>query len=390
MIKRNNKKGFTIVELVIVIAVIAILAAVLIPTFAGIIKKAQLSSDQQAVRNMNVALAASGDLEDDMNKVIDALSENGFNSKKALIPVSKDYEFMYSKANDCIVLVNAEDAANKVVVYPEDITYDANDCVSLEASVKYLDVAANDVAALEEALVTGNENIKLEADIKLETEITLPAGSNVTLDLNGHKLTTDKPDGSRSKYLVAGKNSTLTIVNGEISARGIQVNNGGKLVIGKDANVVVNAVDDNGGACIWINEGGEVVIDGGTFTATGGDKATTAEDIGPEPGVINNSGTLTINDGTFTALNTGCYAINNYGTLVINGGTFKAWRGVLSSTAGTLTVNGGDFTVTDTSAGGHVIYAAGAGVVVNVTGGTFSSEDFSIGEGVTFSDTRTK
>ena len=43
MINRNNKKGFTIVELVIVIAVIVVLAAVLIPTFASIIKKADTS-----------------------------------------------------------------------------------------------------------------------------------------------------------------------------------------------------------------------------------------------------------------------------------------------------------------------------------------------------------
>ena len=121
MIKRNNKKGFTIVELVIVIAVIAILAAVLIPTFAGIIKKAQLSSDQQAVRNMNVALAASGDLEG-INAVIDALAENGFNSEKALIPVSKGYKFMWSAAANCIVLLDETGA----VVYPADIEY-AND-----------------------------------------------------------------------------------------------------------------------------------------------------------------------------------------------------------------------------------------------------------------------
>lgn len=45
--KRNNKKGFTIVELVIVIAVIAILAGVLIPTFAGIVDKANKSAAQQ-------------------------------------------------------------------------------------------------------------------------------------------------------------------------------------------------------------------------------------------------------------------------------------------------------------------------------------------------------
>ena len=47
--KRNNKKGFTIVELVIVIAVIAILAAVLIPTFSGVIEKANKSSANKLI-----------------------------------------------------------------------------------------------------------------------------------------------------------------------------------------------------------------------------------------------------------------------------------------------------------------------------------------------------
>lgn len=49
--KRNNKKGFTIVELVIVIAVIAILAGVLIPTFAGVINKANESKALQEAKN---------------------------------------------------------------------------------------------------------------------------------------------------------------------------------------------------------------------------------------------------------------------------------------------------------------------------------------------------
>ena len=49
--KKTNRKGFTIVELVIVIAVIAILAAVLIPTFAGITKKANESKALQEAKN---------------------------------------------------------------------------------------------------------------------------------------------------------------------------------------------------------------------------------------------------------------------------------------------------------------------------------------------------
>ena len=40
----KDKKAFTLVELVIVIAVIAILAAVLIPTFSGIVLRARTSS----------------------------------------------------------------------------------------------------------------------------------------------------------------------------------------------------------------------------------------------------------------------------------------------------------------------------------------------------------
>ena len=49
--KKLNKKGFTIVELVIVIAVIAILAAVLIPTFAAVVEKANRSAAMQNARN---------------------------------------------------------------------------------------------------------------------------------------------------------------------------------------------------------------------------------------------------------------------------------------------------------------------------------------------------
>lgn len=49
--KNTKKKGFTIVELVIVIAVIAILAAVLIPTFTSVIAKANESKAMQQAKS---------------------------------------------------------------------------------------------------------------------------------------------------------------------------------------------------------------------------------------------------------------------------------------------------------------------------------------------------
>lgn len=49
--KNTKKRGFTIVELVVVIAVIAILASVLIPTFSDIVTKAKKTAALQDARN---------------------------------------------------------------------------------------------------------------------------------------------------------------------------------------------------------------------------------------------------------------------------------------------------------------------------------------------------
>ena len=74
-----NKKGFTIVELVIVIAVIAILAAVLIPTFSGVIQKANESSAQQGAANIyKLYLADKADEDDFEDTLVIKVDEKTF------------------------------------------------------------------------------------------------------------------------------------------------------------------------------------------------------------------------------------------------------------------------------------------------------------------------
>ena len=114
--KKSNKKGFTIVELVIVIAVIAILAAVMIPTFSSLVKKANLSNDKSFVRNVNVTLAAEGAIEKftTPGDAIDALNRNGFSGKYNTY--SSGYHYCYSLEKNKMYLL---DDSNEVI-YPEE------------------------------------------------------------------------------------------------------------------------------------------------------------------------------------------------------------------------------------------------------------------------------
>ena len=115
---KNNKKGFTIVELVIVIAVIAILAAVLIPTFSNIIKRANESADIQAVRNMNTYLAINEITEGKtIIDVYDALEKGGMTAKNYKPLTSDRYFFWDSTLNR---ILYTDDQYN--VTFPEEYT----------------------------------------------------------------------------------------------------------------------------------------------------------------------------------------------------------------------------------------------------------------------------
>ena len=97
--KRSTKKGFTIVELVIVIAIIAILAAVLIPTFASLIQKANVSKDTQLVKNLNTALAANGKEHKTMTEALAAAAEFGYDVGKINASATGN-EILWDSEND--------------------------------------------------------------------------------------------------------------------------------------------------------------------------------------------------------------------------------------------------------------------------------------------------
>ena len=69
MRKMKNKKGFTLMEMLIVVAIIAILIAIAIPTFASSLNKARVATDEANIRSgyaevMTEVLLGNFDVED--------------------------------------------------------------------------------------------------------------------------------------------------------------------------------------------------------------------------------------------------------------------------------------------------------------------------------------
>ena len=221
--KKSNRKGFTIVELVIVIAVIAILAAVLIPTFASIIKKANMSADQQAVRQMNTLLASEGAVEkpESISEARIILLEADIEMKDYK-PLTKDMYFYWVKSENRIIYADKD---NKVI-FPaeyEDLEYKMGDWFSLSGEIVESDdwkknITSNtakitDGAELvslmkaynnKDTKATGVTTITLDKDVDLMGSAAnfAKVSGNFTIDGNGHKIY-----GVNSNESVSNKNN---------------------------------------------------------------------------------------------------------------------------------------------------------------------------------------
>ena len=227
--KKTNKKGFTIVELVIVIAVVAILAAVLIPTFVSVTKKANQSADIQACRQMNTYLAVNEVTADkDIVEVYKALEEGGMTAKNYKPLSSNTYYFWDSKLNRVLYTnenyevtfpeeyknVKHSDADHQWYSLSAEIKGDKNYTTTTEnekttitvSSGAQLYQAVKDLPQSEEIKLSSKNNFKgiFQNSIKQDTVITLSrdidmmggefsfgairAGKKFTLDGNGHTV----------------------------------------------------------------------------------------------------------------------------------------------------------------------------------------------------------
>ncbi|NQY73783.1 MAG: prepilin-type N-terminal cleavage/methylation domain-containing protein [Candidatus Margulisbacteria bacterium] len=88
----KNQKGFTMVELLIVVAIVGILAAIALPRFTSSTKDAKIKADMATIANINLQWEVQN-IEDGKYKSLNALlvNKNYFPAGKPVCPFGKSF-----------------------------------------------------------------------------------------------------------------------------------------------------------------------------------------------------------------------------------------------------------------------------------------------------------
>ncbi len=248
--KASKKRGFTIIELVIVIAVIAILAAVLIPTFANIIQKANVANDVALARNMNTILIAdeaTNGKSTDMYDVLIALEQGGFKLEN-LNPRADGNVFAWDKANNQIVYLDKKNP-DKPIFQAKEIGANKGDLyITTRKAEVFADYPgysyyfASDIKGnitLDEGSCLDTGEFALNGDVSVVTKKDVEIHGTI----NG-TITVNSPSGKITNYSVVNnkvviKNTAATSYHerGHVAAMEIQNTLTGKVVLENDAYV---------------------------------------------------------------------------------------------------------------------------------------------------------
>ncbi len=226
---RNSKKGFTIVELIIVIAVIAVLAAVLIPTFSNLIQKANEAKDTALVSNLNKAVAMDNGSKETVYDVLKVAEDiAGINVAK-INAAANSNEILWDSANKCFVY-----SVNGTIKYiPDTKTKDvAGDYDYWKLSSNQEDVKANKYsiywtgAALSEiTATTGFDAGEAEIGKIIYQREDNATAQTVTIRTNGGELEVSAKPDTVYHYDVASKVVVTKVHNASYHENGTVVGN---------------------------------------------------------------------------------------------------------------------------------------------------------------------
>lgn len=212
--KQQKRKGFTLVELLIVIAILAILATVSIVGYTSFINKAQIANDTALLKQINDLLIADetvngGQKRPTMQDALNVVEENGFVVEK-FTPTAQGYNYVWNCQTNRFLLLNENcevvapvgeelDKANSYV-----IVHNEQDIANWEGYCFYLAKDFKLDSGKTELTVSTGVDAGMSENIDIVYNNTGSAQS-VTIRTNGGNLAVNAPNDSVNHYGTAGK-----------------------------------------------------------------------------------------------------------------------------------------------------------------------------------------
>ncbi len=273
-----KKKGFTLVELVIVVAVIAVLSAILVPTIGCVVEDAKETNDAATVRLLNAALVedqAENGQPELFRDALAAMERKGYNIEKLTPRSSGDIlwdsvnnRFALYKDGNPVYLDNSTAEPKKINLWKIVETEDENGNpinITLDEEYSHYLKGENYVAdqlTVKTGLDVGN-NTGITA-IEYKPEST--TAQSVVIRTNGGKLTIlDTNNDSAQKHY--GKAEYIDVSTGtscyhEFGDVDVLIAKAGKVYAESGSSISIVAKEEN--ATIEKNESSVIGIDLGT------------------------------------------------------------------------------------------------------------------------------
>ena len=113
---KKNEKGFTLAELLVVVAIIAIMVAIMIPVFGSSTKKATLETDVANVRSTLADLVATEMTADDFDGTV-TIAKSKLDAAAPNSTVTDD-----ATADKLTVTLTSDTSMSEEIPYDSDIT----------------------------------------------------------------------------------------------------------------------------------------------------------------------------------------------------------------------------------------------------------------------------
>ena len=223
--KKTQKKGFTIVELLIVIAVIAVLTAVMVPVMITLIDDAEMSADEQTVASLNKAIAAETDDIDTMSDAVEAASGKGYDVETIAAGLDSDGVLVWDSTTKYFALVGEDGSeiyANGSLGDSEclfRIAYNEEDIGTADADPEGGSVTLGKRTVTAKAETSAVFSYYLSSTYEYDTAetLSLPAG----IDVGGHENVYVTVSSDAEGVLIANMNGgELVIESGNVSLYG--------------------------------------------------------------------------------------------------------------------------------------------------------------------------